>query len=295
MRNSLIVLYAAVVLMLCPVCSPAQQQQTDLTFFGWSDQHVGVKGEAAHVHAAIDAMNELPGTPYPARIGGKVDKPAFVIGCGDSTEWPTHAAKNAYSEALTSRLKFPAYEMVGNHDEGGKVPSNTVKDWIIARHGALSYTFEHAGVLFIMTWSPYDEKLANPAQPIHKSALEFIRTKLAQAPRGQPAIVALHLCFEAITNRDELVDAFGDANVILVLGGHYHKHTINEYRGRRFLQLPSPQSTTMFTVVRITPTRLTALPWDYKTRRWIEEPRMVLDAALKPASATTAPAGGTRQ
>lgn len=254
-----------------------QRPAPELTFFGWSDQHISVKGDASHLLPAVDAMNELPGTDYPPAIGGKVAKPAFVIGCGDSTEWPTHAARNAYNEILTKRLRFPSYELLGNHDEGGKVPSDTMRNWIISRHGALSYTFEHGGVLFIMAYSRYDENLDNPAQPIHKQALEFIRDKLKDVPRQQPVVVALHLCFEAITNRDELLDALGDANVILILGGHYHKHTISTYRGRTFLQLPSPQSTTIFTVVRITPDRLVALPWDYKARRWTDKPDMVLD------------------
>ena len=52
-------------------------------------------------------MNALPGTEYPSKFGGKVAKPAFVFGCGDITEWPTHAARDTYNELLTKRLQFP--------------------------------------------------------------------------------------------------------------------------------------------------------------------------------------------
>jgi len=232
------------------------------------------------------------GTAYPARIGGKVARPAFVFGCGDITEWPTHAALDAYQEAVTKRLKIPAYDMVGNHDEGGKAPSDTVKNWIIARHGALSYTLERGGVHFLAVFARYDETLENPAQPVAKAALDFIRKDLAAVPKGRPVVVALHLCLDAITNRDEVVAAFGDANVILVLGGHYHKATVGEHKGFRFVQLPSPFSTTQFTVVRIGPDRLTAVPYDYKAQKWVEDPAVVLDVPIRgPAPAAVSPGG----
>jgi hypothetical protein len=135
-----------------------------LTFFGWSDQHVAVNGDGQHLLPAIDAMNSLPGTEFPAEIGGRVAEPAFVLGCGDITEWPTNAAKNTYDELLTRRLKFPSYDLVGNHDEGGKSPSDTIKNWIRARHGSLSYTFDRSGVHFVVLFSRYDESLNNPRQ-----------------------------------------------------------------------------------------------------------------------------------
>jgi hypothetical protein len=97
--------------------------ERELTFFGWSDQHVATNGNGDHLVPAIDAMNALPGTPYPASIGGNVAKPAFVLGCGDITEWPTQAAKETYERLISKRLKFPSYDVLGNHDEGGKVPS----------------------------------------------------------------------------------------------------------------------------------------------------------------------------
>lgn len=42
---------------------------------------------------------------------------------------------------------------------------------------------------------------------------------LSKVPKGTPIVVTTHLCFESITNKDELIDEFGGANVILVLGG----------------------------------------------------------------------------
>ncbi|MBE3134571.1 MAG: hypothetical protein IMZ55_13960 [Acidobacteria bacterium] len=281
MRGFRLLPLAAALVLAGALASPARGADAGLTFLGWSDQHVTTQGEAGHLRPAVDAMNTVAGTAYPEKIGGKVAPPAFVFGCGDITEWPTAAARDAYEAVVTKRLRIPAYDIVGNHDEGGKVPSATIKDWLIARHGALSYAFDRGGVHFMAAFAPYDESLENPAQPVAKSALDFIRADLAKTPKGTPVVVALHLCLDAITNRDEVVAAFGDSNVILVLGGHYHKATVGEYRGFRFVQLPSPASETEFTVVRITADRLVAIPFDFKAGKWSGDAKKVLDVPVR--------------
>jgi len=266
--------------------------EAGLTFFGWSDQHVRTDGDGKHLLPAIEAMNSLPGTRYPEAIGGVVASPAFVLGCGDITDWPTTAAKNTYRDLITNRLKFPSYDVVGNHDEGGNSPSPTVKNWIRQRHGSLSYTFGHGGVHFIALYSPYDEKLNSPAQPVHPEALEYLRKDLASLAKDTPVVVALHLCYDAITNRDELLKALGDANVIMVLGGHYHKAKVDQYRGVNFVQLPSPapKSAREVTVVRITSDRVVAIPYDYEKKSWSDNRRKILDAAIRgPAARPSAP------
>jgi hypothetical protein len=138
-------------------------------------------------------------------------------------------------------------------------------------------------VCFIAVFSEYDESLNDPAQPITKPALDYLRQALAKVPKGKPVVVATHLCFDAITNRDEFVDAFGDANVILVLGGHYHKAAVNKYRGINFVQLPSPElkSSREFTVIRITADRLIALPFNYRDNKWATDNRKILDTPIK--------------
>ncbi len=261
----------------------AHGQPATLTFFGWSDQHIKTDGDGAHLLPAIEAMNALPGRPYPEAIGGTVEKPAFVFNTGDISEWPSRAALDTYEQLITKRLKFPSYEIAGNHDLGGLSPSDTVLNWLRQRHGALRYTFEKGGVHFIALFSEYDERLNDPAQPITKEALDYLRQALAKVPKGKPVVVATHLCFEAITNRDQFVDAFGDANVILVLGGHYHKATVNQYRGIHFVQLPSPEpkSSGEFTVLRITSDRLLALPFNYRDNQWATDKRKILDTPIR--------------
>lgn len=283
-----IVLWMAVSAVTAPAQEPAKPPAADdaatagLTFFGWSDQHVQTDGQGEHLIPAIDAMNRLPGTAYPPAIGGTVDKPAFVFGCGDITEWPTNAAMKTYEALVTQRLKYPAYDVIGNHDEGGKSPSDTIKKWLIARHGVLTYTFESHGVRFVALYSPYDESLDNPAQPLTRQALDDLRQQLSQGEKTKPTIVATHLCLDALTNKDELIDVLAPLNILAILGGHYHKATVQDYRGRHFVQLPSPapNGPREFTVLRITPDRLIAIPYNYETRAWSADKSQVLDVKL---------------
>ena len=258
-------------------------ETNSLTFFGWSDQHIQTDGDGTHLIPAIDAMNKLPQTDYPANIGDKVAEPDFVIGLGDITEWPTRAAGDTYRKLITERMKFPSYDVAGNHDSGGLSPSDTIHNWLIKRHGALSYTFDKKGVHFVALYSNYDESLNSPAQPISEDALEYLRSNLSKVPHGTPIVVATHLCLDSITNKDEFVDAFGEANVILVLGGHYHKASLNNYRGINFVQLPSPAPNCPreITAVRIDSERLIAVPFDYEQGKWSTDTKKILDTKIK--------------
>jgi hypothetical protein len=317
------------------VCPAAFAQQPEITFLAWSDQHVTRDGNASHLHGAIDAMNAMAGTKYPSEIGGQVTAPEFVLGCGDCTDWPTRSAKRAFVNAVTQRLKWPTYNLIGNHDEGDidapwtttvAVPltigvlsgallawlasrlsirivtrrvritlatlaglacaalvsdaaaphESCMRDWIVERHGGLSYSFRAGGVHLLCIFSRW-----NPRQRITAEALAYIRNDLRTVSRGTPVVVATHYCLDAIQNRDDLVEAFGDANVVLVLGGHHHAGShITEYRGLHFAKIPSPTSGTRFTVVRIADGRISALAYDYGQKAWVQDRASRLDVPL---------------
>lgn len=294
-RNGAVLRIGGLMALLLAWWTTAGAEEPGLTFFGWSDQHVKTDGDGKHLEAAIDAMNALPGKTFPKTIGGKVATPAFVLGCGDITEWPTTAAKNTYERLITKRLKFPAYDIAGNHDDGGKVPSPTILNWIKSRHGALTYHFKKGGVHFVAVHSQFDPD-GPPYQPISKRALEKLRQHLARVPRGEPVVVATHLCFDAMTNRDEFIGALGKANVVLILGGHYHKATVHVYKGRNFVQLPSPEprSPGQVTVIRMTRDRVVAVPYDYQRGEWVKEKKKILDAQIRgPTTAAESSPGAT--
>ena len=174
--------YGATPLLLCfllCITSYAQENRPALTFFGWSDQHTNTSGDTSRLHPFVDAMNTMAGTAWPKTVGGKVAKPSFVIGAGDITEWPTHAAMKGYDSLLNNRLQFPAYDVLGNHDDGGRAFSPTMIKWLKKKHGSLSYTFEKGGVVFIGLWSKFDPK-GKPAQPLTQEALTYLKEQLAK-------------------------------------------------------------------------------------------------------------------
>jgi len=275
--------YGATPLLLCfllSITSFAQENRPALTFFGWSDQHTNTSGDTSRLHPFVDAMNTMAGTAWPKTVGGKVAKPSFVIGAGDITEWPTHAAMKGYDSLLNNRLQFPAYDVLGNHDDGGRAFSPTMINWLKKKHGSLSYTFEKGGVVFIGLWSKFDPK-GKPAQPLTQEALTYLKEQLAKLSKEKPVVIFTHLCHDAMTNRDELVNTIGKSNVIMILGGHYHYSSVNKYRGINFVQLPSPKSkVTEFTVIRITKDRLIAIPYDFTKKAWVSESKKVLDAKI---------------
>jgi len=305
-RDVLQLLGAGALSMALPAKLPAAQKEIDdkqakakpLTFFGWSDTHIPVGGDASKLWPAVDAMNSLPGKAFPKNIGGTVDTPAFVFNCGDITDWPTYQARKSYEDLITKRLRYPSYEVLGNHDDagGGGVEGAPpiMKEWIKRRYGDLSYTFDQGGVHFVCPFSAYDESLGNPAQDITPQAIDFLKKnlhrhyspelvpeKLVSVPEGTPIVAAVHLCLDAMTNRDAFVDALAGANVIMVLGGHYHKAAVRAYRGVNFVQLPSVNSDwSEVTVIRITSDRLVAIPFDYVKGQWIDDPRKILDTKI---------------
>ena len=275
--------YGATPLLLCfllSITSFAQENRPALTFFGWSDQHTNTSGDTSRLYPFVDAMNTMAGTAWPKTVGGKVAKPSLVIGAGDITEWPTHAAMKGYDSLLNNRLQFPAYDVLGNHDDGGRAFSPTMINWLKKKHGSLSYTFEKGGVVFIGLWSKFDPK-GKPAQPLTQEALTYLKEQLAKLSKEKSVVIFTHLCHDAMTNRDELVNTIGTSNVIMILGGHYHYSSVNKYRGINFVQLPSPKSkVTEFTVIRIEKDRLIAIPYDFTKKAWVSESQIVLDTKI---------------
>jgi hypothetical protein len=106
---------------------------------------------------------------------------------------------------------------------------------------------------------------------------------VAKVAPDTPVVVALHLCFDALTNRDDFVQALGTANVVLVLGGHYHKAKVDRFRGVNFVQLPSPapNGSHEVMVLRITSDRLLAVPYQYETKSWSEGRGKTLNVPIR--------------
>lgn len=262
----------------------------DVVFFGWSDQHVPPDGAAPWVERAVEAMNELPGEPCPEALGSVVPQPAFVLGLGDFTEWPSHAAVQAYNRLVSRALRFPAYDVGGNHDSGGRQPAATAHDWLRRRHGDLRYTFESGGVRFVMLGLAY-QPLPDEAWAVGEEALAWLRGEIQRIGPDVPVVVGTHLCLAAMSDRDAFVDALAGANVLCVVGGHHHRARVQTYRDIPFVQVasPRPDSPSPVTVFRITAERLLAIPYDYEADAWLTDATQSLDVRIRGPKAESAP------
>lgn len=259
--------------------------QVGVTFFGWADQHVSNEGSYEHCLSSVEAMKALPGAAYPDAVGGVVEEPAFVLSAGDITEWPTHAATDGYL-ALTTLLPWPTREIAGNHDNGGDVPSDTMLAVLREKHGGLDYGIDAGGVHFTCLYTPLAPGATTPEGPIFDETLAFLREDLSQLADDQPVVVVMHQCADSLTNKDALLTALGGANVLAVLGGHYHKAVKMEVGGIPFYQLPSPKSDQpAVTVVRVTSDRLSICTRGVREGEWLDS--LTLDVPIRGPRAET--------
>jgi hypothetical protein len=197
----------------------------------------------------IQAMGEIAGTPFPEEIGGEVRVPDFIAAGGDATGWPTHACVQSWDKICSELLPYPTRQVAGNHDSGGKVPSDTFyaylrKDPFIKAHSSdngvetwkpgqagtgiipgIQYSFEHKGFVFICSSPTYDMsgKSEPGFSPIYEPDLEWLTAELAKYSARTPKIMICHFNAGSITNRALLDSIYQENNVILHLCGHWEK------------------------------------------------------------------------
>lgn len=227
------------------------QPARDLTFFVVSDTHYGLSPEGDRtVPLLVDKMNALPGTPYPAALGGRVGTPRGVLHAGDVTnggkreEWERFVADYGLT-GKEGRLKWPVYEGYGNHDGG---PGKPVRDGIRARNrtrpglttvsaNGLHYGWIWDGVLFLnlgvapgSTTNPYDPEFS----------MEFLAETLGrQAKPGQPLFLMHHFGFDkpyslgwwTEDRRTRYHELIADRHVIGIVHGHAHLPYVYRWRG----------------------------------------------------------------
>ncbi len=104
--------------LACAAALPAR----DVTVVHLSDLHYGAMTfNRALLQHTIDAINAMPGVPYPPALGGNVGNISGVLISGDLTNdgAPSQFPDFAADWGLTGkdgRLKFPLYDCAGNHD-----------------------------------------------------------------------------------------------------------------------------------------------------------------------------------
>ncbi|MEN6357871.1 MAG: metallophosphoesterase [Armatimonadota bacterium] len=241
-------------------------QATDLTMFCGSDVHCTGTTIPNRAKAVVQRMNSLPGSAYPAAIGGTVGTPSGVLICGDccdggtwgttpATDTPQWYSNRNYQDQWNTfnyhfskagvtgdnnRLKYPTYVTGGNHDwwrfAGYTSGTSTyvaqkLKDRYTPNcnitEGNVSYAFNKDGVHFISLGRYPDQYVRS-----------WLALDLANVTTSTPIVMFLHYYLNddeewwSYEVRDLLADIIDGYNVIAIFNGHTHStqhYTWNGY------------------------------------------------------------------
>jgi len=239
----------------------AHPARADITIFVISDTHYGAVADTTE-QLQLRAVRSLPGTLYPASIGGVVATPDAVFVLGDLVEeaaTPYQFFSDYSGNGCTGGVPWPVYECDGNHDQA------PVRNMIIQRHGELLYSVDIAGIQFqSLSDLPTVQNIAT------------VNSRLSALPAGTPIILFHHRPVSApqgyISEWDPLaVDAYramlAGKNILAIMFGHDHYSRYYNWEGydtytpgsvRQAVTTAYPES---FVVIRITPTTLSAASW----------------------------------
>lgn len=238
------------------------------TFYVMADTHFGYEGIEPWNLRQVEAMNRLPGTAYPRRLGGRVKRPVGVLVAGDLTDRgrPEEFRQFERYFGRTGRnglLRYPVFLATGNHDrKGGR---DFVLRKVRSRRGSLVYAWTWHGVRFV-SLDMYPSR-----RNVH-----WLRKELRSTGPAMPVVVFFHYSilgpFSQWWSRKEK-ERFGRAlegfNVVAVFHGHYHGEDHYRWAGLDIFNVGSPMFYyASFAVVRITARHLSVAFWNYEHGRW---------------------------
>jgi hypothetical protein len=261
----------------------------DLTFLVTSDTHLGYSGkipwpghpeglgvEDAH-RIVIGEMNRLPGTPFPAPLGGAVGEPRGVLVAGDITEtgqtseWARFEAMYGFT-GKEGLLRYPVFEGAGNHDVWGGPHVNAA---IAKRHGAPRYSWDWDDLHFVCL-----------GEAPEAADLVWLGEDLSRTGPGTGVVLFFHYPLEGPTARDNwfggggLPDALAGVldgyDVIGIFSGHFHTSGPYRWRGYdAYVEGSVKHAWHSFSVVHVTDTRWTVASYNYDRRAfwwWHDKP-----------------------
>lgn len=311
----------------------------DVTFFHISDQHYNIdeKAPAAEqqkrteaeetLPETIEHMNELPGTPYPDRVGGTVKRPRGVILTGDLTNDGTRDEMERWIlqwglKGGDGLLDYPVYEGTGNHDGREAVRRTIIErnpdrpDVTGISENGFHYSWDWDDVHFVQLneyAGPEDDTRydGNPAygrkrqsygNPAGKS-LQFLREDLAShvGDSKRPVILMQHYGFGGFPLRPwgndaawwteehamRLWEAIEGYNVISILSGHDGSEAVIDWNG-----IPNRHmdDAVRFGVYHLGDEKMTIAVRNSKSQAWqsIDEQPLLIDSSL-PGSLVSGP------
>jgi hypothetical protein len=238
---------------LCLAMASSALAGPSFTFFFTADTHYGLDlwtDNEMRNKATIDRMNELPGTPMPANLGGVVDTPKGLLIAGDLTDTPEYqnwygihvgypifdrdGFNDDYALDGSGRLKYPVYEGYGNHDVDntsysytleGLRARNLVRQVTNVSDNGLHYSWDWEGVHLINLniYPGMNERSGNSLQFL----IEDLATYVGKGNR--PVIIMQHFGFDSFSNgwwsaveQQAFAAALDGYNILGIFHGHLH-------------------------------------------------------------------------
>jgi len=281
-RFTFVLIIAAVILAPATVmhgteeaaAQPTAATDDGFTFFVIGDPQVNIpRWGTEGTGKTIDMMNELPGESFP--FGGEVQRPRGVLILGDLVD-DLHNAENwarykaFFAPDGKARLKFPVYELTGNHDldlKNSKDAMSPIEKDVVQRNRQRPTKVSTCplGYHYSWDWGPVhfvslNVFPGNQPRPVYdrpspwnnpRRSLDFLKKDLAErvGDSGRPVILMWHYGLTGwgrekwwtLEDLQALKKAIEPYNVVLILHGHEHAYRRHQWEGHDVLMAPSPQ------------------------------------------------------
>ncbi|MEA1996101.1 MAG: metallophosphoesterase [Gemmatimonadota bacterium] len=207
---------------------------------------------------AVEAVNSLDPCPDFVVTGGDLVSDALAVSYEQAVK-----LFDMYERCI-SRLKMPAWHVIGNHDIFGWYPWSGVpashpefgKEMFRKRlgNGSTWSSFDHKGWHFILLDSiEWDPLRTDYYGVISDEQIEWLKSDLASIDGSTPIALATHIPFVsvleqirsggnaglsaggAVSNTDAVLRMFSGKNLKLVLQGHLHRDEQVRFEDKSFI------------------------------------------------------------
>ena len=239
-----------------------------LTFLVTADTHLGASGMEQANASMLAALDELPGTPWPSRIGGVVEPPLALAVLGDLTDSGRSDQMRSFERlyyADSHPRRGPTVALTGNHDQVSE--RTAVGQRVIGRHGAL-----------FRAWDWGEVRMLCLDKGPGEAALAWLEQELATLPAKRPLILFQHFPllgpysgpdWLSAAQKASLAKLLAGRRVLAIFHGHFHGSGHYRWQGIDVYNTGSPRHQWCEVLaVRVTADSLVVASWNWKAKRW---------------------------
>lgn len=239
-----------------------------LTFLVAADTHLGADGLEQRNAAMLAALDELPGTPWPASLGGVVEPPLALAVLGDLTDSGRADQMRSFERlyyADSRPHRGATVALTGNHDQtGGR---EVVGQRLIGWHRSLLRAWDWGEVrMLCLDTGPTD------------AALAWLEQELATLPTTRSLIIFQHMPLRGPFSgadwvpekqKERLARNLTGRRVLAIFHGHFHGTGHYRWQGIDVYNTGSPKHRwTEVLAVRVTAESLQVASWNWQAKCW---------------------------